>query len=193
MTFLWYILGFIIGGSLVYATDRCSSLITPVRIEHTKYFGMGFPYWYGVGQLKQESACKSQVTAFDMGQGVAQFMPKTSTYIQSLMGEKLDPYNSKDAIRMQAYYMNRIHKKENWSKTLWIDYRIYNGGRSALYSEYKRAGILNPEIMNIFCQRKKIQFKWGVLDLCVVNKEYAEKIYKYGQAYKRGSDGMQYW
>ena len=176
-----------------YGFDRCVQYTQQVRIEHTKYFGIEFPWHYGVAQLKQESACRSEVTAFDAGQGLAQMMPKTSQYIQSLMGEKLDPYNPKQAIRMQAFYMHRIHTKENWSDRLWVTYRIYNGGRGALYGEYKRAGELDPELMHQFCQRKKIQMKWGVLDLCVVNKEYAERIWKYGNGYRRGEDGMRYW
>ena len=188
----------VIGILLVFAkqalpTDRCEMLVQDVRVEHTRYFGIQFPWHYSVAQLSQESACRANITSFDGGAGLAQMMPKTSQYIQSLMGEKLNPYNARDAIRMQAFYMYRIHTKENWTPALFVDFRIYNGGRSALYGEYQRAGILDPEIMHIFCQRKKIQFKWGVLDLCVVNKEYAEKIYRGGQKYKRGPDGMRFW
>jgi hypothetical protein len=127
----WLIFIFI--AAPVFATDRCTSFIRPVRVEHTKYFGIQFPWWYGVGQLKQESCCRESVTAFDAGMGVAQFMPKTSQYIQSLMGEKLNPYNAKQAIRMQAFYMHRIHTAENWTPLLWIDYQIYNGGKPLLY------------------------------------------------------------
>lgn len=179
----------------VQASDRCAMLVQDVRVEHIKQFGFAFPYWYSVAQLKQESACRTSVTAFDQGQGVAQFMPKTAQYICSLMGETLDPYNPKHAIRMQAFYMARIHNKENFSanQALWIDYRIYNGGAGALKAEYLRAGVLDPDVMHLFCERRKIQFKWGILDLCVVNKEYAEKVYKYGDAYRRGPDGMRFW
>jgi hypothetical protein len=176
-----------------FGADRCQSFVQEVRVQHIKQFGLMYPYWYSVSQLATESACRADVTAGDGGRGLAQFMPKTSTYIQGLMGERLDPYNPSHAMRMQAFYMKRIHTLENWDGGLWIDFRIYNGGRGALYSEYKRAGVLDPEIMHMFCQRKKIQFKWGVLDLCLVNKEYAEKIYTGGQKYKRGIDGMRYW
>jgi len=93
---------FLLLTSPAYALDRCEILIQDVRVQHIKYFGFVFPYWYSVGQLKQESACRTTVTAFDAGQGVAQFMPKTSQYVQSLMGEKLDPYNPQHAIKMQT-------------------------------------------------------------------------------------------
>ena len=124
-----------------HALDRCEAHIKDVRVEHTKYFGIQFPYWYGVAQLKTESACRTNITAFDAGQGIAQFMPKTAQYIQSLMGEALDPYNPRQAIRMQAFYMNRIHRTENWTDRLWISYQIYNGGKGTLYKEYQRAEI----------------------------------------------------
>jgi hypothetical protein len=180
--------------ALARATDRCAALVTPVRLEHTKYFGMAFPYWYGVGQLKQESACRDKITAFDAGMGVAQFMPKTSVYIQSLMGEKLDPYNSLHAIRMQAFYMFRIHSKENWSDRLWVSYQIYNGGKGILYQEYTRAGkILDWELMKFSCQRKKITMKWGVLDFCEVNYDYSKKVERYGDQYRKGPDSYSYW
>ena len=188
--FAWIFLLWIVAS---HAADRCESLVKDVRVEHTRYFGIQFPYWYGVGQLKQESACRTSVTAFDAGQGVAQFMPKTAQYISSLMGEALDPYNPKQAIRMQAFYMNRIHTKENWSATLWVAYQIYNGGKAMLYREFQRAQVLDWDLMKICCQRKKIQMKWGVLDLCQVNYDYSKKVEKYGNQYRRGADGMEYW
>jgi hypothetical protein len=177
----------------VHALDRCESLVQTVRVEHIKYFGLQFPYWYSVGQLKQESACRTTVTAFDAGQGVAQFMPKTEQYIESLMGEKLDPYNPKQAIRMQAFYMHRIHTKENWTDRLWVSYQVYNGGKGTLYKEFQRAGILDWDSMKNTCQRKKIQMKWGVLDLCKVNYDYSKRIEKYGNLYRRGTDEMRFW
>jgi hypothetical protein len=190
---LWVALILLACCPVVNALDRCETLVQDVRVEHTKYFGIQFPYWYGVAQLKTESACRTNVTAFDAGQGVAQFMPKTSQYIQSLMGEKLDPYNPKQAIRMQAFYMARIHQKENWTPALWISYQIYNGGRGTLYKEYQRAEILDWELMKMSCQRKKIKMSWGILDLCEVNYDYSKRVEKYSASYRRGADGIRYW
>lgn len=173
--------------------DRCTQWIQAVRTEHTKYFGFSFPYWYSVGQLKAESACRADAGSFDGGQGVAQFMPKTAQYIASLMGEALDPYNPKQAIRAQAFYMNRIHTKENWTEKLWIDFQIYNGGAGTLKAEYERAIVLDWDLMKTQCKRKKIQLKNSVLDLCEVNYFYSKKVEQYGNQYRRGVDGMEYW
>jgi len=186
--------------SLIFASDRCVNYKTDVRIQHIKYFGYGFPYWYGLGQLKQESCCRAEVTAFDAGMGIAQFMPKTSQYIQSLMGEKLNPYNPQQAIKMQAYYMSRIHQKENFVKTdkpLWISYQIYNGGASMLKKEYLRTNLKEPNwiCMKDKCIRKKIKLKSGrYLDLCEVNYDYSVKVYRYGNKYSTGQlTTFKYW
>lgn len=177
----------------VWSIDRCIEYVQDVRVEHIKQFGLKFPYHYGVGQLRVESNCRADITSFDGGMGPAQFMPKTSTYIQGLMGEKLNPRDPEQAVRMQAFYMHRIHKVENWTPALFVSYQIYNGGRSTLYNEWKRAGILDWDLMKMSCQRKKLQFKWGVLDLCSVNYSYSKNIEKYGNTYRRGPDGMRYW
>jgi len=179
--------------AIAHPADRCVSHVQDVRVQHIKYFGLMYPWHYGVGQLRQESNCRASVTAFDAGQGVAQFMPKTARYIQSLMGEALDPYNPKHAIRMQAFYMNRIHTRENWTDRLWVSYQIYNGGAGTLKAESRRAGATDWTLMRQACQRKKIQMKWGVLDLCEVNYDYSKKIEKYGNQYRRGPDGMRFW
>ena len=120
-------------------------------------------------------------------------MPKTAQYIKSLIGEALDPYNPRQAIRMQAFYMHRIHTKENWTDRLWVSYQIYNGGRGTLYNEFKRAGLADWDLMKLSCQRKKTQMKWGVLDLCAVNYDYSKKVEKYGNQYRKGKDGYFYW
>jgi hypothetical protein len=165
-----------------------------VRIEHTKYFWVGYPYWYGVGQLQQESSCRAEATAFDLGQGIAQFMPKTTQYVLSLMGESLDPYKPAQAIRMQAFYMARIHRKENWTEKIFVTLQIYNGGAGTLRKEYDRAGkVAEWDAMKAQCQRKKIPMKWGVLDFCEVNYDYPKKIEKYGNQYRIGPDAMEYW
>jgi len=177
-----------------YALDRCKQYVQDVRAAHTIQFGVMYPYWYGVGQLEQESLCRANVTAFDAGQGIAQFMPKTEAWIEELMSEQLDMMNPRDAIRAQAFYMHRIHVKENWHNSLWLDYQIYNGGRKNLYNEYLRAGKeLNWEKMKDNCQRRKLQFKWGVLDLCDVNYDYSVQVWRKGNQYKTGMNGFSYW
>lgn len=47
--------------------------------------------------------------------------------------------------------------------------------------------------MKAASNRKKIQFKWGILDLTEVNYDYSKKVEKYGNQYRNGPDSMEYW
>lgn len=178
------------------AVDRCNDFLVDSRAQHVRYFGYGYPWWYGVGQLKQESCCRARVTAFDAGMGVAQFMPATAKEVKKLMGDySLDPYNPEHAIKMQAFYMARLHK-QNWDGGLWLTYQAYNGGWGNLKKEYARSGSLKYEDMKAACKRGGVQFKWGYLSFCEVNYDYSIKIFNYGRVYKGGgiqSGNWRYW
>jgi hypothetical protein len=175
-----------------YALDRCWDYTVDVRIQHEKYFGMNYPWWYGVGQLQQESGCRSSVTAFDLGKGVAQFMPATEKEVEKYLGE-LDMYNPEHAIKAQAFYMARLHRS-NPTGSLWLTYQAYNGGWKYLKIEYQRAGYVPCwALMRMTCARKVLRTKKFVLDFCEVNYDYSMKVYSYGQFYKRGRDTERYW
>jgi len=162
--------------------ERCKQYAHQERIQHWMYWGTDFPYQYGIGQIQQESNCRNNVTAFDAGQGIAQFMPKTEEYCEKVLGP-LNMYNPEQAIKAQAWYMRKIHK-ENWDGALWITYQIYNGGATNLRKEYKNAGVTNHDIMRTYCHRKVITLKYGSkLDFCEVNYDYSKKIFKYGNQY----------
>jgi hypothetical protein len=181
--------------SKAYSLDRCIEYTTDERAQGLKNFGPGYPYWYGLGQLQQESNCRANVTAFDLGQGIAQFMPKTAQYINSLMGKNLNPYNPHQAIQMQNYYMALIYRSQKkWSGKLWTSYQEYNGGLSNLYNEFKRARDLDWGKMKDQCHRKVITLKNGSkLDFCQVNYDYSKKVYKYGQQYRTSISENKEW
>lgn len=189
--------GFLIGcliGCFVpaHAADRCAEYVPDVRAQHARYFGLDYPHWYGAAQLKQESRCRSNLTAFDGGMGIAQFMPATAREVSTAIGLRLDPYRPEDAIRMQAYYMSRLHR-QNPAGALWATYQAYNGGWGNLRAEASRAGSWNRYRMYEQCRRKIIQLKSGPLDLCEVNYDYAVRIYQYAAPYRTGPDKMRYW
>lgn len=177
------------------AVDRCQDFIPDVRSQHIRYFGLQYPYWYGLAQLKQESACRANITAFDGGQGIAQFMPATLKDVQARIGEQLNPYNPQQAIRMQAFYMFSVHKGNKLKpKLLWATYQAYNGGWKWLYLENQRAGSSDWADMKYQCQRKTITLKNGeLLSFCTVNYDYSKKISKYAQLYITGIDGFGFW
>ena len=179
-----------------YTLDRCLDYAQTVRVQHERYFGLDFPYWYGLGQLRQESRCRGNVTAFDGGQGIAQFMPVTARYIKRLMQmPDLDPRNPDHAIRMQAFYMRRLDRS-NFApgKGLWITYMFYNSGAGNVKKEYRRAGVACWAAMRGVCKRRIITLRsGGKLNLCDVGYDYPVKVYKYGQRYQRSWDRRRYW
>lgn len=183
--------------SPLFAKDRCIDYVGDVRIQHVRYFGIGFPYWYGIGQLIQESGCRPNITAFDGGKGLTQFMPKTEEYIEDLMGEQLNMYNPEHAIKAQAFYMSRLHKQNpDLDKPLVLTYMSYNSGVGTVKKEYVKAGC--PPFcfvnMRVVCKRKIIVLKSGsTLDLCNVGYEYPLKIYNYAKPYKQFESLWKYW
>lgn len=176
-----------------YASDRCQQYIPEVRKANFYYWGINFPYHYAVGQLKQESVCRADATAFDGGQGLAQFMPATEKYVESLMKENLNLYNTHDAIRAQAFYMKLLHK-QNWVGRLWLTYMFYNSGVGTVKKEFQRAEIADWDLMRMECRRKILTLKNGQkLDLCDVGYDYPKKVYKYGKQYSIIQDTIKFW
>ena len=175
--------------SSAIAADRCVDFIPDVRTQHIKYFGYNFPYWYAMGQIKQESNCRTNVTAFDGGMGLTQFMKATADDINKKMGGGYNPYNPDHAIKMQAFYMWELHQK-NWDGALWLSYTFYNSGYGTMKKEFQRSGKSEADwlAMKNVCKRRVLQLKSGPLDLCDVGYDYPQKIFKYGKLYKQGVD-----
>jgi hypothetical protein len=198
LKFWWISLIILISICPVFAKDRCQDYVTDERVMHTKYFGWSYPWWFGVGQIKQESACRSGITAFDGGMGLSQFMPATAKQMSKELGVILNPYFPQDSIRMQAYYMSKVHKNNRLEGSpYWVSYQAYNGGWKLLYKEYERAKSNNHDLMKLQCKRNVLKLKNGkLLDLCDVNYDYSQNVYKYGILYKpiSSTDGRkQFW
>lgn len=184
-----------------YALDRCRDYVPDIRIQHTKYFGLSYPWWYGVGQAQQESACRASVTSFDAGMGLTQFMPATWAGVEKDMGIKLNPYNPEHSIRAQAFYMHQLHR-QNWTdcKSLWLTYCFYNSGSGTMKKEWLRTDCalchkdaFYDEMKNV-CKRRVLTLKSGKkLDLCDVGYDYPVKVEKYGNQYRIGRDEWRYW
>lgn len=193
-TTLAVFLALMVMGRQGMAVDRCRDYLGDVRVQHVRYLGAAFPWWYGVGQLRQESGCRADVRAFDHGMGIAQFMPATASEIKRRLGARLDPFNAAQAIRMQAYYLSVLQRSNFAGGALWLTYQAYNGGWSPLKAEAARAGAVTWDAMKGQCRRKTIPLKGGrLLDLCDVNYDYSRRVHRYGNAYRQGRDLMKFW
>ncbi|MDX1809725.1 MAG: hypothetical protein R3331_09315 [Sulfurospirillaceae bacterium] len=175
--------------TLTLSADRCVAYVQQVRVAHSAVFGIDFPYWYGVGQIKQESGCRDIISRDGVGsQGVAQITYRIwQKYLDQKGIYNIDSIGNQ--LHAQAYIMQNA-KQQAYSSHLWAAYQLYNGG-----------GLINKEIMrarkalhitdvshdqaHLFCKRKIVHFNNGqTRSACDINYDYSKRIYKYGQEYK---------
>ncbi|WP_345993776.1 hypothetical protein [Sulfurimonas sp. HSL-1716] len=165
-----------------------------VRREHYRVFGVGFPYWYAIGQLKQESRCRDVISRDGVGsQGVAQITYRVwQKYLDD--NDVVEIKSIENQLRAQALIMKQC-KKQAYSSHLWTAYQVYNGG-PLVNKEISRARAalhvreVPHDTARKYCKRRTITFLDGTkLNACDINYEYPEQIYKYAQQYKLFSDG----
>lgn len=189
---LFYILLFLY--STASAFDKCKEYKHEVRKSHYLVFGIDFPYWYAIGQNKQESNCMDVISKDGIGsRGIPQITYRLwEDYLSKNGIDNIDTIQNQ--LLAQAYIMQDA-KKQAFSSHLWVAYQVYNGG-GLVNKEIKKArndlGIREVPhcIARRYCDRKVITFNNGQkIDACDINYEYSQKIYKYAQPYKLFSDG----
>jgi soluble lytic murein transglycosylase-like protein len=190
-----------------FAVDRCDQYKIEIKNQSTRILGPQWPWYCNLAQLSQESNCRANITAFDGGQGMAQFMPATEKGMERKYHTSFNPYDPKDAMRMQSLFLYELHQGNKFpNKPVWLTFQAYNGGYVLLQKEYLRSiqhvdAKLNQcttkpdwEKMKPQCRRKKIPMKGGrILDLCDVNYNYSIQIYRGGKKYYNGPNAILYW
>lgn len=202
------------------AADRCQNFTVEIRSNSIRYLGLEFPWWYNLGCAMTETNCRQDLVSFDGGIGLFQLTPSTGIVAVIQKEFPVNPYDAESNIRAQAFYMHLIKDKYMMQKSVKFKskyqiepltftnkcgvrlsdlYRHYNGGYWFVY-ESKLADktyACKEDDMKSHCVRggtwvgsgdKK---RW--LSFCEVNYSYAGKVYKYGQKYKRSSDGIGFW
>ena len=196
MSRLFFILSFLF---VTLSADRCQSYVQDVRKAHYKVFGLDYPYWYGVGQLKQESLCRDVISGDGVGsQGVAQITYRVWNKFLAKKGVH-DIDSISNQLTAQALIMKNC-KKQASSSHLWVAYQVYNGG-PLVNKEIARArldlGIREiPHCIAVnYCKRRTITFLNGAkINACDINYDYSIKVFEYGNKYKIiNTDSYIYW
>lgn len=171
-----------------FGLQRCRQYQREVRISHFKQFGTAFPWWYGVAQLEEESACRAGVVSND---GVGSLGLSQVTW--SFWGKYLiaagipDLATAKNQIRAQAFIMRDAHRHKFYQ--LWPTYQIYNGGRLVLQEIERAGGEPDWQKARAVARRKDITFANGqTINAAEINYRYSQRIYQRGQSYRLGAD-----
>lgn len=179
------------GGSI----ERCQSYVQDVRRAHWSQFGVDYPYWYGVGQLVQESGCRNVISYDGVGsEGLPQITYRLWQKILKAKGvESIKAIP--DQLKAQAIIMKSLYQPKYG---LWVTYQVYNGGGLVL-KEINRAGSENWVKAKAQCRRGQSCFtypsgKKECVSNCEINYDYSVQVYKYGERYASiRSSKFRYW
>lgn len=115
------------------AADPALPWRATLKREAQAVYGVGAPVPLFAGQIRQESGWRPDVTAWDNGRGLAQFMDATATMVSRAYPElgAPDPYNPRWAIRALVRYDAWLYERvkgrnecERWGAAL----KGYNAG-----------------------------------------------------------------
>lgn len=115
------------------AADLCDQYRATLTREAQAVYGIGAPIPALAAQMRQESGCRADVTAWDNGRGLAQFMDPTARQVVKSFPDlgAPDPYNPKWALRAMVRYNYWLHERvrgenpcERWGAT----FKSYNAG-----------------------------------------------------------------
>lgn len=176
-----------------FSWDRCEQLKWKVRAAHQWFFGIDYPWWFSLGQIKAETGCRWIGSLDGIGSlGYAQITPR-------FWDKELKKYfpawkikDSFDYFYAQAYILKKYHKINKYKK-LFITYQCYNGRcrkilREVLPDISWETGYKNclKHKRKICVWRKKgkcLQYRYD----CDINYSYSKKVFKYGIKYQEFS------
>lgn len=127
--------GMLLSGCIVFAqaAEPCDRYRATITREAHAVLGIGAPVPALAAQLMKESTCRADITAWDNGRGIAQFMDSTSAQIARLYPELgvPDPYNPTWSIRAQVRFDHWLSERvrgdddcQRWGAT----FKSYNAG-----------------------------------------------------------------
>ncbi len=172
---------------LVSFASNCKFYSAFVRKAHRFYFGVDYPYWFSVAQLKVESNCRWVRSRDGHGSvGPAQITPK---FWDEILRQKYPFWGIKPSqyFMAHAYILWKMHKR-NKCKSLFITYQCYNRSCYKVLKEtkgccswYQGYEVCKRTGRNICVWRSKTGKCLQYRSECDINYNYSRKIYKYGK------------
>ena len=171
----------------VAGIEDCKKFSDKVRKAHEWFFGIDYPYWYSVAQLKVESNCRWRTSLDGWGSlGYAQITPRWWDKELSKLFPSWKEKDSFDYFLAQAYILHKYHKINKCGK-LFITYQCYNRSCWKVLKETKGCCSWEQGYQECLKKPKKICV-WRVKGKCKqyrtdcdINYLYSKKIYKYGK------------
>lgn len=188
------LLAYLLFPERAYPLERCNDYARDVRTAHFQYFGIDYPWWYGVAQLQKESNCRNVLSKDGVGsEGPAQITYRI--WKNPLTKEGIPEVRTrKNHLRAQAFINYDCWKQAERAgyPALWVAMQIYNGGGLVL-KELNRSGDFSWQAARDACRRKNITFSNGqVRNACDINYEYSKILFKYADKYRIGSESEKY-
>lgn len=125
-----------------------------IRTAHAVW-GMDAPVAVFAAQVHQESAWKPGAVSQVGAQGLAQFMPGTTTWIATLDAElaNKEPFNPAWALRALVTYDQWLYARapDRYSShdRMWVALRGYNGGLGHWQAEARASGVREPSRVQV--------------------------------------------
>lgn len=117
----------------VHAADRCDQYAGLLTREAQAVNGLNAPVPAYMAQMRQESECRADVTAADLGRGIEQYMDGTAKQVASMFPElgPPQPYDPRWAIRatvrFDTWLARRVQGKDECHR-LGAALKSYNAG-----------------------------------------------------------------
>jgi len=182
-----------------YSFDRCSKYVKEVKKAHRLYFGIDFPYWYSMAQLRVESNCIWRAFSKDGWGSVGPAQITPSFWGRELSRILPDWKESPPSYFMAQAYILRKAYDYGKCKKLYEMYQCYNRNCRKVDSENWPVckwefGLENcmkrPERVCVYKKDGKcLQYKTS----CDINYEYSLKIYNFGRSESDFTGRYQYW
>lgn len=169
---------------------ECLKFEGKIRRAHDWFFGIDYPYWFSLAQVKVESNCVWRTSLDGWGSvGYAQITPKFWGSELTKIAPEWKVKDRSDHFLAQAYILWKYNALNSCNK-LYITYQCYNRSCkkvimeniNCIWEKGLSSCLSNPTSI---CVWKKGNQCLQVRTDCDINYTYSKKIYQEGIKYER--------